>query len=266
MAPQALPIVASRVYACCLSPPRKVLDVLDDSQGRLQWDRNIKSLETVVLQEAPFRACLLCSCTKNVGIISGRDFIDVPVYLEYKDAPSPPAGPDAFVAPVGSLVNGGHGIPSHPLFPEKSGVVRGWNSPGSGWLFEPVVVEGGEVHTRVHYLIHVDLKGWIPTALVNSSLSVSAACPQHLLSSLFFFLTNTHCYHLSPPYFPCFITRSPVSSAKLCCLLLGLEECHSCSVVETIWFRRHITVVPSHAFHTQRMPWQLGDLFGPLPY
>ena len=155
-------------------PPRKVLDVLDDSQGRLQWDRNIKSLETVVLQEAPFKACLLCSCTKNVGIISGRDFIDVPVYLEYKDAPSPPAGPDAFVAPLGSLINGGHGIPSHPLFPEKSGVVRGWNSPGSGWLFEPVVVEGGEVHTRVHYLIHVDLKGWIPTALVNSSLSVSA--------------------------------------------------------------------------------------------
>jgi hypothetical protein len=88
-------------------PPRKVLDVLDDSQGRLQWDRNIKSLETVVLQEAPFKACLLCSCTKNVGIISGRDFIDVPVYLEYKDTPSPPAGPDAFVAPVGSLVNGG---------------------------------------------------------------------------------------------------------------------------------------------------------------
>ena len=63
-------------------------------------------------------------------------------------------------------------------------------------VFEPVVVEGGEVHTRVHYLIHVDLKGWIPTALVNSSLSVSAL---PALSTLFL-LWLPQCSHSSLPF------------------------------------------------------------------
>ena len=166
-----------RFKAVCVLPysPLFIRNVLDDSVARIRWDVNIESLETVVLQEQPFKAYLLRSRTKSVGLISGREFLDVPVYFDFLEAPSAPAGPDNFVAPIGSLINGGHGLLSHPDFPETGDFVRGWNSPGSGWLFEPILGEGGQcVATRVHYLIHVDLKGWIPTTLVNSSLGVSS--------------------------------------------------------------------------------------------
>ena len=150
-------------------PPALVFSVLSDNARRCVWDRNIASLEATVLQTSPHPATLLRSCTKGMLGISSRDFLDVSVELRFPDGPSPPAPGTGFSAPAGSLVVAGVGLEADAAYPEGLlGTVRGFNSPGSGWVFE--ALPGGS-STRVHYLIHVDLRGWIPSALVNSSLA-----------------------------------------------------------------------------------------------
>jgi hypothetical protein len=164
--------------------PSTVWACLHDNEKRHLWDRNISRVTALCVRAgapvteggAPERACIVHSQTRNVGIIAGRDFVDLPVFLSFEDGPSAPTGPDGFVAPKGTLVSGGAGI-EDARYPPAAGFVRGWNSPGSGWVLEPVPQPGGAVHTRVHYLIHTDLKGWIPTMLINSSLAVSVPAP-----------------------------------------------------------------------------------------
>ncbi len=149
-------------------PPAAVAAALADHAARMVWDRNIALLEEVELQAAPFRATLLHSRTKAVGPIAGRDFVDACVALHL---PAPPAaGPEAWVAAPGSIAAGGIGVRADARFPETPAAVRGYNTPGSGWVFEPA--DGGAA-TRVHYCIHVDLAGWLPTMLVNSSIAGS---------------------------------------------------------------------------------------------
>ena len=185
----------NRFKGVCELPyaPALVWDCLHDNPRRHHWDRNISRVASLPLAagpritpaSAPVRACIVHSQTRNVGIISGRDFVDLPVFLAL-EAAGAPAGPDAWVAPPGTLVSGGAGV-EDARFPEQKGFVRGWNSPGSGWVLEPLPQGGsGALHTRVHYLIHTDLKGWIPCALINASLAVrwpagrvaAARCPR----------------------------------------------------------------------------------------
>jgi hypothetical protein len=66
--------------------------------------------------------------------------------------------------------------------PPDRGAVRGLNSDGFGWYLQcvegadaAVGTSGAEPHnpagaTRVHYVIHSDLRGWLPHAAVNAAM------------------------------------------------------------------------------------------------
>ena len=64
-------------------------------------------------------------------------------------------------------MSGGTGVVDADRFPEASGFVRGWNT-SSGWVFEKT-----ETGTRIHYVIHSDLKGWMLSVVVNNALTGS---------------------------------------------------------------------------------------------
>ena len=59
------------------------------------------------------------------------------------------------------------------IFPETSGVVRGVSSAGSGWLataekHADTGLPTGD--TILKYVIHADLKGWMPAAILNATV------------------------------------------------------------------------------------------------
>jgi len=95
----------------------------------------------------------------QVGIINGRDFIDATVRARLEN---------------GIFINGGSGIDNLEDFPEQQGFVRGFNNPGSGWVFEPIVNEADEiVGTKISYIIHCDLRGWFFPFVINSAIGGS---------------------------------------------------------------------------------------------
>ena len=61
--------------------------------------------------------------------------------------------------------------------PAVSGAVRGVNHPGCGWRFTPVWPDGQSgdpdeaPSTALTYVIHTDLKGWLPAWAINSSMT-----------------------------------------------------------------------------------------------
>lgn len=146
--------------------PSFVSATIADSATRLTWDSNIADLEVRVLRESGPRVALLRSSTKAVGPISGRDFLDVTGIADLGNGCWVNAGSGIDVAAATEL-----GYPVRPSF------VRGFNSPGCGWYFEAVPATGADgsstTHCRVHYVIHCDLKGWLPHAVVNNALTGS---------------------------------------------------------------------------------------------
>jgi len=153
--------------------PQFVQAAVSDNAPRLRWDSNIAALDTLALrgEGAPAgappaaaaasgvqRVVLLRSATRPVGPISAREFVDVTAICD-----------DGFAGvPAGSVVSAGVGVAADARFPEAPGFVRGINS-ASGWVFERTA-EGG---TRVHYVIHSDLKGWFMAFVVNSAITGS---------------------------------------------------------------------------------------------
>jgi hypothetical protein len=156
----------------------------------MSWDQNIAGLNSEIVEELPPSAAfphgnprflIFRSATKAVGPISGRDFVDC-VYLG-------PLGalPESVrsAAPAGLeqvIINGGSGLPNgHASFTETSAFVRGFNHPGCGWVLQPLsgpsdasstaaVPSNSDGWTRVYYVVQSELKGWLPTAVVNSSM------------------------------------------------------------------------------------------------
>lgn len=158
--------------------PQFVQTAISDNAARLRWDRNMQALDTVVLRGAGAsaaapalasgaggadagvrRVVMLRSATKQVGPVSAREFVDVTAICD-----------DGFAGvPAGSVASGGAGVVDAARFPEQPAFVRGWNSPGCGWLFERRA-DGG---TRVHYVIQSDLKGWFMAVVINNVLTGS---------------------------------------------------------------------------------------------
>jgi len=92
----------------------------------------------------------------------------------------------------GSWISGCHGLSEHPNFQASPAFVRGFNHAGSGWILEPLAgpsqpeespqtLPPGQRHprhggasemqwTRVSYVVQSELRGWLPPAVVNSSM------------------------------------------------------------------------------------------------
>lgn len=153
-----------RFKAVCTIPydVSTIRNFLADDQSRLTWDRNIQDISRIIVKEDADKRekiFVLRCATKQVGPISGRDFVDACAELVLED---------------GSVVNGGGGIPLEvSKFPATRGFVRGYNHPGSGWHFEPDPEGSGG--TRISYVIHCDLKGWFLPLIINNAIGGSYA-------------------------------------------------------------------------------------------
>jgi START domain len=154
----------------------KVVGTVQDFAGRLSWDQNIKGLDKIIIKTLSGEGatgdeiCAFRSATKAVGPISGRDFVDAIYVGKFSSLPEDvkkclAAGQVGH--PDECLINGGMGAEAgHPSFPETKEFVRGLNYPGSGWLFEPT----GPESVRIYYCVQSQLNGWLPAAVVNSSM------------------------------------------------------------------------------------------------
>ena len=177
-----------------------VNEVLVDPAVRLKWDRNLSGIKSVPV-DAPVawlpadadeaaglpvpRAIIQYSLTNAVGPISARDFVDSVI-----EAPISALPGDAAVAaaaarlPPGTFISAAGGVPLGSAidqsWPQPSGIVRGAND-ACGWIFEPLSVEAANVAefgpliapqgaTRITYLIQTNIRGWLPTLVVNTSI------------------------------------------------------------------------------------------------
>lgn len=155
-----------RFKAVCVIPgiaPRELMAFIGDCPRRLTWDRNICALTTLQIRDDSRGLVTILRCaTKQVGPISGRDFIDATIVRNLDD---------------GSIVNGGSGLcpeDLHLLHPESKAFVRGLNQPGSGWLVEPIKSPDGAVTgSNIQYIIHTDLKGWFNAFIINQAIGGS---------------------------------------------------------------------------------------------
>lgn len=95
------------------------------------------------------------SITKSMFAVSPRDFADAS--FTYYDG-------------QGGCWSMCGGIEAEDArFAAGGGAVRGHNTAGlTGWALEPV--SGG---TKVYYVIHSDVKGWLPKAVVNNAVASS---------------------------------------------------------------------------------------------
>jgi hypothetical protein len=174
--------------------------VVGDSKARLKWDRNIGGIDSAPMDPRIAWACanaddardfpaprgiIQYSLTKAVGPISARDFVDAVLEAPVSSFP-PDAAAAAAAAGVarGSYISAAHGVPIGSAidrnWPNASGIVRGVND-ACAWVFEPLAAADANVRefgplvapngaTRITYLIQSDIRGWVPTMVVNSSI------------------------------------------------------------------------------------------------
>ena len=136
---------------------------------RMVWDYNMAE-HRILEQRTPTHAVGLWVTKKNFGI-DRRAFYD----LEFTWPK-----PDGTLWCFGKTIDFKPGEPLPASVGKVSNYTRGYNHPGSGWVFEPF--EAGESVTgngtgvgagggvRVTMAVLSDIKGWVPTSLVNSSI------------------------------------------------------------------------------------------------
>lgn len=193
----SVPGCSQKVFKAVIELPYKLATIcreIADLPARLRWDRNIAALDMRVVKEVPAAIAgdaagvytLFRSATKPVGPISSRDFVDATYIGPFTLLPeavrvAAPAGMEI------AFIHGGSGLEAgHPDFPEVSGVVRGHNHPGCGWVFEVIAAPsealgpppaytalppGHDGWTRITYVVHSKLNGWLPSSVVNSSMT-----------------------------------------------------------------------------------------------
>jgi len=162
----------------------------NDLQKRLTWDKNCTNLQTHDLYSWPVidpsasadaaqrtlpleNTLKFLRCTTAAhGPISARDFVDVNYLRHDVDL----RGKCYAVVSCGGVTSelANFHESKHPdVYPVVSGVVRGITSGGCGWYIEqdrdPRTGEYTDA-CAVSYVIHSDIKGWLPTVLINSTV------------------------------------------------------------------------------------------------
>ena len=178
-----------RWVGVCKFPKTKCYELmtfLQNFEKRGQWDPNCTVVETHVLYEwaaansngtsssnNPKNAMKLLRCeTPAMGPISARDFVDINYIRHDLDE----QGNITAVLSCGGVTPALDAYQKKhcpTLFPELSGIVRGLTSGGSGWYMpqdrDPVSKELLDSCT-LYYVIHSDIKGWLPTVLINNTV------------------------------------------------------------------------------------------------
>ena len=158
--------------AICIFPdisPDDLCDFIHNIKHRLTWDRNVVGLTAITVDDQSYTKGdgkrqhkwfhMLRSTTKNVGPISGREFIDACLLMHLDN---------------GSIVCASTGLTPEQIFdkfPISKDRIRGINERGSGWLFEKCGVSGNDC--KLTYTIQCDLKGWFTPMLINAAIGGS---------------------------------------------------------------------------------------------
>lgn len=141
-------------------PLEVVLKCIKDNSLRAVWDSSIHEMASTPLGD---NVEILHTVTKAVFAVSSREFLDASATVRL---------------PNGCVAHGGEGVSSDARYPDTPGAVRGHNGPGGGWYLEPIArpadaagdAAAATEWCRVHYVIFSDLRGWLPTAIVNSAM------------------------------------------------------------------------------------------------
>ena len=139
----------SRTKASCLIPvqPEAIIAVLLDLKARRNWDASLIDVQSVGTHGANLDEVFYLAVKSPSGL-SNRDYVKV---RRFKKLPN-----GSYVVIEKST--------THPNFPPRKGFVRG-EVLLSGHLLEPV--EGNPEATLMTTLSEIDLKGSIPSPVVN---------------------------------------------------------------------------------------------------
>ncbi|KAK3762495.1 hypothetical protein RRG08_009883 [Elysia crispata] len=117
---------------------------------RPEWDQDLKEIK--LLQEIDENTVLFYARTNPVGkgVISAREFVDVGRTEVTENQ----------IHVYGCSVD-------HPQIPSAEKYVRGYNAC---WMYKFTKDPSKEGRTKVESVLDSDMKGWIPSAVINSTL------------------------------------------------------------------------------------------------
>jgi len=182
-----------RWLGVCLFPATDCVELMNyfnDLQKRLTWDKNCSHLEAHHLYTWPVidpsaaptaekktlgvhNSLKFLRCTTSaVGPISARDFVDIN-YLRHDVDRSGKVYAVLSCGGVTPELENAHKTKYSTIYPVVPGVVRGTTSGGCGWYIKQDRDAGTGEYTdacTVSYVIHSDIKGWLPSMLINSAI------------------------------------------------------------------------------------------------
>lgn len=153
--------------------PEELAHLLWDRDQRLTWDTSYAGIDLIerfsVADAETAEAGLYRLAIHRVLTVSARDFVSLQLKKTMED---------------GSVVSVAFSVKDERV-PEVSGFVRGEVLPGSAWRCVPVKdAEGKVTGTELFYVILTDIKGWVPTAMVNASITATFSTYYSLLRGL----------------------------------------------------------------------------------
>ncbi|KAF8307187.1 Bet v1-like protein [Clavulina sp. PMI_390] len=135
--------------------PLDLLSVVTQPGARKNWDPRF--IESGPLERYARRSFMFYALQKGALLVQPRDFVGVQNMYEDDD---------------GTLTIVQCSIPNPPIAPDVSGRTRGWMT-ATGWRLRPLPDGKG---TELRYMVKVDPRGSIPTAIVKSVVQDIPQC------------------------------------------------------------------------------------------
>ena len=137
------------------------------NEERLDWDNALSRID--VLQPCSDECAIELYATRKQFGISPRAFVDIKWSIDFDDGAT---WSFSTSRPLDLPV------PNDAVARLPVAHTRGFNHPGSAWVFEPVksAAADGEQNkenqaTRMSQVIHSDLRGWMPPSIVNATMN-----------------------------------------------------------------------------------------------
>ena len=138
--------------------PSEVSRLLWEPEDRMTWDKSylgITNLNRVIGGEATDDIVLQRLLIKGILVISQRDFICCHMRRTLSN---------------GEAITVSYAVSEKEnVFPIDSNFTRGEVCEGTGWRVRPIKI-GEKEHTELTYVIMTDLKGWVPSFVINGAM------------------------------------------------------------------------------------------------
>eukprot|EP00164_Ancoracysta_twista_P012608 GFYU01019844.1.p1 GENE.GFYU01019844.1~~GFYU01019844.1.p1 ORF type:complete len:195 (-),score=21.19 GFYU01019844.1:51-635(-) len=136
-------------------PTHEIADIIIDSSRKMEMDTLLA--ETRDLETPNLQMRVMYNAYKSVWPTSPRDFCYITFYQH--------DGTGTYIL-VGRSCE-------HPDCPERKGYVRA-DLQHSGWILEPA--DDKNTSTKATYIVQIDLKGTIPTRIMNQASTKQPLC------------------------------------------------------------------------------------------